>query len=199
MNLLQRIYTTVYRRVWIVSKEFATHTDATANGDFTMRYLDAKSLDAYEAFRPGQTAKAVERMEGGSRAILVCDGDQIVGCVWASTDRAYIPYIDRDIVLRPGEMYTHDAFTHPDYRRRGVATIRNSMLVREYKRLGYERAAGIVAFENHVGLRSAESAGYARVGVFACVRLGFRQLDLPGRGCEGEQKRFVSPLNRRGG
>jgi GNAT superfamily N-acetyltransferase len=159
-----------------------------------MCFLETSMLAEYATFRPGKRAEAEHRLAEGHRAILVCEGIRIVGCVWAATERAYVPYLNRDIILRPREMYTFDAFTHPDFRRRGVATLRNSFLSPEYRRQGYERAAGIVAFENHPGVRSAEAAGYMRQGVFGCVRLGITQIDLPGP--EVGSERFVRPLKR---
>jgi GNAT superfamily N-acetyltransferase len=199
MNLFQRLHTTIHRRVWILSKNLLRHEAAVDVSGLHMRFLEPDMLDAYTAFRPDQREKASIRLREGHRAVLVCDGDRIVGAVWAATGRAYIPYLDRDILLDAREIYTYDAFTLPEYRRRGIATIRNSFLAPEYRRLGYDRAAAIVAFENHVGLRSAEAAGYERVGEFFCVRFGIGQIDFAGANPSGDQVRFAAPVNRRGG
>lgn len=199
MTFWQRVYTSVHRRVWVLSKDLLLdEEDNPANTqEFHMRFLTTDSLEAYEAFRPGGRVSASRRLNAGHRAILVCDSERIVGCVWAATGRAYVPYLDRDIVLGPHEVYTFDAYTHPDFRRRGVSKIRNLFLIPEYRRMGYDRAAAIVAFENRPGIRSAEAAGYRQVGVFGCVRLGFTQIDLPCGTVGG--KRFARPLTRGGG
>lgn len=181
MNLFQRVYTTIYRRVWVLSKDLLRNEERAPDAvGLHACFLQPEMLDAYAAFRPGKLDEAVQRMEKGNRSVIVYEGERIVGCVWTAVDRAYIPYLNRDIILGPREIYTFDAFTHPDARRRGIATFRNTFLTPEYRRMGYERAAGIVAFENHTGIRSAEAAGYEREDVFGCVRLGLAQIDLPG-------------------
>lgn len=197
MNLWARVFTTLYRRVWIMAKDLTTHIASTESTPFELRLLDASSLAAYEAYRPGQGAKAWKRIEAGHQAILVCEGARIVGSVWTATKRAYIPYLDRDVLLSDHDVYTYDAFTHPEYRRRGVATLRNDLLVTQCQTTGYKRAAAVVAFENYVGLRSAAAAGYERLGSFACLRLGITQIDLPGATNSINIPRLVSPINRR--
>jgi hypothetical protein len=193
MNLVQRFYTTFYRRVWVLSKDLLRDEDRIPQThSFHMSFLEPAMLDAYAAFRPGKRDEAIERLRHGMRSIVVWDGDRIVGCVWAATERAYIPYLNRDIVLGPREIYTFDAFTHPEFRRRGIATIRNGFLTPAYRQMGYARAAGIVAFENFTGIRSAEAAGYKRVGVFSCLRFGISQIDRPGPNVG--QDRFVAPV-----
>jgi SAM-dependent methyltransferase len=88
-----------------------------------------------------------------------------------TTDRAYIPELDSDVVMRPGEAYMYDGYTRPDARSAGLDGAIRCFIFRSMREAGRHRLYSYVRGDNPVGLRAARrwqtSAGTVS---FASVR-----------------------------
>jgi ribosomal protein S18 acetylase RimI-like enzyme len=102
---------------------------------------------------------------------------QIAQVGTAATGRVYVPYLYRDLLLQPDDVYFYDSFTLPAYRGYGLAPARAAHMMHHYWQEGYRRVVCLVAVENQGGLRSVQKTGYQAVGLYSCLRFGPWQRD----------------------
>jgi len=178
-TLGMKLLTTFYRRVVVVERSLDTALPALDAGiEVEWRLLAERDLPAYWAFRPRVPERiARERLAGGDRCAVAWRDGRIVHCMWATRERGHSPYLRRDLLLAPDQVYLFDAHTAPAYRGYALALAAHGYLFRHCRAEGARRAVGIVAIENPLGARMVAKAGYARVGLYACLRLGPWQHD----------------------
>jgi hypothetical protein len=87
----------------------------------------------------------LERLSAGHRCFVGIDSatGKLANYRWLTTSAAYIPEIDRYVILKPGEVYSYDLNTLPGFRRRGIDTYARS---RTYQLLGDEGHTKILAY-----------------------------------------------------
>lgn len=96
-----------------------------------------------------------ERLKAGDVCFVAIDAhEKIAHSHWVSTSRAYIPELDMDVILGPGEAYMYNATTRPDVRGRGLfVTVRN-FFVKRLHADGYKTLFFYVRGDNYIGLRT---------------------------------------------
>ena len=69
-----------------------------------------------------QKKHAVERLRAGHHWYVSIEKEtgRLMTYRWASMTNAFIPEINRTIVLKPGEAYLYDLYTLPEFRRRRI-------------------------------------------------------------------------------
>ncbi|MBC7790287.1 MAG: GNAT family N-acetyltransferase [Anaerolineae bacterium] len=139
----------------------------------SIRLLGADEKENYLAFRPETPASLVtDRLGSGHLCFAARYQGRIIGATWATTKRAWIDYLDYDLPLRAGEVYTYDGFTLPEYRGHGVAPAISVHMLRYFAEAGYQRATRTILPENSASLRARKKAGYTPVGVMGYMRIG---------------------------
>ena len=68
---------------------------------------------------------ATERLEKGDRWFLAVEDrtGRLTNYRWVSTTTAFIPELDRELIVAPGEAYFYDLETLPEFRRRGIEAV----------------------------------------------------------------------------
>jgi GNAT superfamily N-acetyltransferase len=127
-----------------------------------------------------------ETLEERFAAGHVCFGGRWQGRLvytnWFAPRGAWLNWVRQQIECEPGEAYTYDAFTHPEFRGKQIAPAGSAHLLHYAKAAGYHRVIRATLTWNRPALRAHAKAGYHPYALIGCVRVG------------PWQKRFVRPL-----
>lgn len=169
-----KIFTTFYRRVVLVIRSLNDSIpDLRPSLPVAITILIERDLEAYKIFRPDQSIHIIhERLKHGDRCFAVWHEGNIVHAGWVTTKQGYVPYLHRDMILRPGDIRLYDHYTLRAYRGCGLANARGAHVLRQYREEGCRRAIGIVAIENKAAFGPVKALGYRSIGMFKCIRLG---------------------------
>lgn len=139
----------------------------------TIGFLGPGDIDAYLLFRPDATrAEFHRRLNSGHRCVGAWYEGRIVQAGWLTLGSAWIGSVGVEIPLAPGDAYTYESYTAPDFRRSDLATTRLAWVMRHLRDAGYRRLLAAVVPENRPGFRTIEKMGYRVVGIAGYVRLG---------------------------
>lgn len=165
---------TVYRRVILVERALDEPIpEVTALLPVVIDFLKETEVDEYVGFSPrGNPSETRRRLEAGQLCFVARYKGRLVCANWATTLAARIPYLDCTIQLAPGEVYTYELFTSPDFRGQNIAPAVKAQQLRHFRRAGYSRSVAAIVPENKASLRVDEKVGYRPYGVMGCVRLG---------------------------
>ena len=174
MSFAQRVITTVYRRMVVVTKEVQPRSMlVSADIPVDIRPIKHTDIEEYTRFKPFQRRAEVEqRLAQGHLCFAAFHDGRIAHAGWAATGRAAIPYIHSDIVLGPRDFYIYDSYTDPRFRRARLVVARSSAMHVYFSERGFQKSYGVIAFMNRGGLAVLEPAGYRRIGMYGCVRVG---------------------------
>ena len=168
---MAKIVTTFYRRVVVFSRSMdAVPPQIHLPFPARVAALQEKDLPEYLRFRPEQHPRVVQkRIDDGDQCFLIWSEGRIVHSGWVATQKKSDPYLRCTLVLKPGDIFLYDHYTHPSYRGRGLSTAREIFILPRYRREGYHRSLAIVAVENKPALRPFEAAGYHTIGMFTSL------------------------------
>jgi hypothetical protein len=188
-RLVEKVATTFYRRTVVLAQSIPP-PDA-ADGTRRLEEVDLASLKRvrrravelhdlsvsdiadYLRLRPDQTAELVRRrLARGDRCRVVRRDAGIVHAGWLARDRVDVPYLDGQLVLGAGDLYSYDSFTAPGWRGRWLAPARHLDLLSGAAGREARRLLVLVAVENRSGLRVFAKLGYRTVGRYTMARLG---------------------------
>lgn len=172
--LTMKAITTFYRRMVLLDRDLSDPLpEVEPRPPMELRQATSADLPAYRAFHPDQPEAVAEaRFARGDECFAVWDEGRIVHAAWAATERAYVGYLRRDLVLQPDEMYAYDAFTRPSHRGMGLCSLRGIHMLQHYRERGYAHSFGLAAVENQAGFAQVRAVGYVPTGLYTCVRLG---------------------------
>jgi ribosomal protein S18 acetylase RimI-like enzyme len=178
--LVMKILTTFYRRMFLMVRPLNTTIPYMhPRLPVTIQRLTEKDLSAYSRFRPDQCMNVIRaRLTRGDQFFAAWNEGHIVHAVWVSIERVYVPYLRRDLILQPGDVYLYDSFTSPAYRGYDLAAARSVHMMHHYQQEGYRRMVCLIAVENESGLRAVQKLGYQSVGLCSCLCCGPWQHDL---------------------
>jgi ubiquinone/menaquinone biosynthesis C-methylase UbiE len=155
----------------------------------TVREVRAPEVAALkDGLDPTQPLEEITcRFQRGDRAFAAVDGDGAgVHTRWLTTSRAYIPEIDREIVLGRHQAYFYNGYTRPDRRRRGIDGLVRSLIFATLRPEGITAVYSYVRRDNPVGLRAAArwqrpvgTVWYVRIGRSRRFVFGARQSAFP--------------------
>lgn len=132
--------------------------------------------------RPPEPVEALLRrlFAHGDRCFVAREGERVIAALWVARGptQVRVRYLLCELALSPGDAYVYDVFTAPERRGRGVVTALYAHVALALAASGSERAVMLVRVHNTANLRAAARAGYARLGILACIAAGGRMLHL---------------------
>jgi hypothetical protein len=196
--LAAKALTTAYRRMLCLVYPLQGRTIPVYNAqlDVEFRLLQAEHIDGYLRFRPSAARRNIQRrLEQGHRCITSWHDDRIVDAGWTGAGAVFVPYLERFICLAPGDIYSYDAYTLPEYRGYGLYMARNSYTARRNQKEGCERSIALVAPENYTAWLVLTRSGLETIGQYSFLRIPLRgiywQRAVAGRTLPG----LVSPAS----
>jgi len=139
--------------------------------DVTFGMLQPNDIDAYLRFRRNTQRSTVEqRMLHGDRCYVTWYQKEIVDACWTATGMIYVPYIKRYLRIPPGDVYSFDSYTAPEFRGRGIYMARNSYTARLHQSQGLSRSIALVAFENYSAWLILTRSGLETLGAYHYLR-----------------------------
>ena len=165
---------TVYRRVVLVERALDEPVpEVAARLPLVIDLLKESEVDEYVGLFPrGNPSETRRRLRAGQLCFVARYKGRLVCANWATTKAAQLPYLDCAIQLAPGEVYTYELFTSPDFRGQNIAPVVKAQQLRHFRRAGYSRSVAAIVPENKASLRADEKVGYRPYGVMGCVKLG---------------------------
>jgi RimJ/RimL family protein N-acetyltransferase len=173
-SLAMKVSTTFYRRMILMVRPLDdTIPSPWPRLPVVFKILTKEDLPAYHRFRPDRRTSLIQNsLARGEQCFVAWYQGRIVHAGTMATGRVYVSYLRRHLILRPGEVYSHDSFTLPAYRGYGLAPARHAHVMRSFHQEGYRRIACLVAVENKAGFRVVEKLGYQAMGLYSCLRVG---------------------------
>jgi len=169
-----KMITTFYRRAIVVARPI-DHTIPEVNPrlPIVMTLLKEGDLPGYIQLRPDQDLNMIRmRLANGDQCFAVWHDGRIVHTGWVTTKPKDEPYLRRQLILQPEDIFLYDHYTHPSLRHLGLAQARDVHILHHYRDEGYHRSVAIVAMENKAAFRPFKAVGYYSIGMFKCLRFG---------------------------
>ena len=183
-----KLLTTVYRRMLCLVYPLQGRRIPvySAQLEVEFRLLQPDDVAAYKTFRPNVAQRKIERrLEQGHRCFTSWHGEKIIDAGWTATGTVAVPYLGRVLCLEPGDIYSYDAYTLPEYRGYGLYMARNSFTARTNQKEGFKRSVALVAPENYTAWLILTRSGLETIGEYSFVRLPLRgiywQRAIPGK------------------
>ena len=135
--------------------------------------LEADQIDEYLAFRPGQSGDMIRRRFADGQWCFVgrCDG-RMAATSWVCRRRAWLDFLDCEILLADGVCYPHDTYALPEFRGLGVSDVVSAFRTAYFRKAGYDLSIGIVEPENRAAMRRSKRKRTPVIGQLDCIRLG---------------------------
>jgi GNAT superfamily N-acetyltransferase len=162
-------------------------------------FLDPEDVEAYLELRPQESlAQVQERLLRGHRCLSARVQGRIVHVRWSSTESVPVAALGCTFRLAPGNELGYGTFTHPDFRRFGLARAVRTEMMRRLGEEGITRSLAIVEPENPPAVRFYERLGLRRIGTIGSVGAGRARLcfcrtnrgePAPGSICRGTGRR----------
>jgi GNAT superfamily N-acetyltransferase len=167
----------VYRRLMLLERRLDEPiVELPLPDGIVVRRIEREHLDAYQAFRSGPDgAEGARRLDEGQWGFAAWYDGRIVGAGWTSSGRASIPYLDWELALAADEAYSHDVFTAPEFRGRGLAPAARIDLLRYARERGCRRILSALLPENTSGWRMPALIGFRPIGWIGYVGAGRRR------------------------
>jgi GNAT superfamily N-acetyltransferase len=168
-----KVITTFYRRMFAFVCPLDVPVPEQGPGGPAVVLLDEAQMADYCRLRPKQSPELVRRrLAAGHECFLVRQHGELVHAGWVGAGRVLVPYLNRDLLLEPHEIYTYDVFTRPDRRGQGHAVVRFQEMQRRYLERGYRSTFSLVAVENRAGMALTFKSQGRIVGTYRAVRVG---------------------------
>jgi hypothetical protein len=101
--------------------------------------------------------EAADRLMRGDRWFIGIDRvtGKLTNHRWISFTRTFIPELNRDLVVKPGQAYVYDLETAPEFRRRGIEAIMRQFTYDSLRRsYGVRSIVVYICADNHASLRA---------------------------------------------
>lgn len=135
--------------------------------------LSSADLAEYLRFYPlAGLSELQRRLSQGHRCYASWYQGQIVDVTWIAAGRAYIDYLDRDILLHPQDAYLYDSFTSPAFRGRGLYAAKLAYISHRCKEEGYSRTVAVYAMENKAVYKMLARLNTQYVGTYYRLKIG---------------------------
>ena len=137
--------------------------------------LREDEVDAFLAFNPESSRPEVERrMRANDRCHVARDGERLVSARWVSLSEGRVAYLRLAFPLGEGEAFFYDAYTVPEWRRRGVAGAVSAAMIARLEADGFTKLLSAALPENPEGLALGSSTS-APAEVLVSVGFGRRR------------------------
>jgi GNAT superfamily N-acetyltransferase len=142
--------------------------------------LGAGDAALYREFRPDSAAELDRRLRAGHACFVAVSAGRVVAVTWVAVGPVKVPYLEREIVPGPGELYLFDIYVAPDQRGARLAPRIFATIAELHRAQGYRRALCLIALYNRSSIRSHERLGFRRVGSIHAIAGGtIRTADVP--------------------
>jgi len=130
----------------------------------------------------------IDRLCAGKRCFIGIDSatGKLANYRWIATWSEYIPEIGRDIVLGPGEVYSYDLRTLPEFRRRGIDSYTRNRTYQRLRDQGFRKVYAYIRADNFPMRKSSRPllkpigrVWYLRFRGSKCFVFGDRRNGLP--------------------
>lgn len=173
--LIAKAITTVYRRMLFLVYPLKSRTIPHFRSTLAMKFsvLTSGDIDAYRRFRPNTPlAELHARFARHDRCFASWYQGEIVDAGWVAANSVYVPYLERFLLLEPGDLCHYDSYTNPAFRGRGLFMARNSFTAECNQSEGFLRSIALVAVENRASWRVLLKSGLETRGLYTYLRLG---------------------------
>lgn len=145
-----------------------------ARDDVRWAPLVEADVPALLRISPTLTEPDVRRLWAeGQECLTAWIDDTLVFYRWDSAGPAYLPYLDRTFLPRPGDLLLSQVFTLPEYRTRGLLSASSAFVVSRARERGARRVVALVAWWNRPTLHVArEKYRHTVAGTVGYWRLG---------------------------
>lgn len=139
---------------------------------FRLDIVRESDIDLVTRLRPAAYSRRVvaDRLAQGHLCFLGRLGPEAVHIRWLYTRPVYLPYLGRTLDLRPGEVYSDEAYILSAYRGRNLYSRTLSLLGSRLTDLGIRRLIVLSASWNRIIIARLEETGLKRVGECGVVR-----------------------------
>ena len=96
----------------------------------------------------------------------------IIDASWVGTRCVPVPYLHRDLLLEPGDIYLYDSFTAEAFRGRGLYPEKVVWILHRCRDEGFVRSFALIAVENRMPHRLVKRVAADYLGTYHCARLG---------------------------
>jgi len=133
---------------------------------FRLEQVKEKDLSHLIKMRPGfyDLSLLQKRKKDGHICFLGLSGQKPIHLRWVFIRSIYLPYLQRKLILYPGEVYVDEAYTLPGYRQKGVYSYAGYLMRHALKELGFDRLICMFASWNLSPQSQAERMGLEKVG-----------------------------------
>lgn len=99
----------------------------------------------------------LERFHEGHRCFMGIEDEtgRLTNYRWVNTSAAYIPEIDRHLILKPGEAYIYDLNTLPEFRRRGIDAYTRQYTYSYLRDSGFTKIYAYILGNNYPSLQAS--------------------------------------------
>jgi hypothetical protein len=99
----------------------------------------------------------LDRFHQGHRCFLGIEEKtgKLTNYRWVNTTSAFIPELDRYLILNPGEAYIYDLNTLPEFRRRGIDAYTRHFTYSHLRDTGYKRVLAYIRGDNEPSLKAS--------------------------------------------
>ena len=96
----------------------------------------------------------LKRFNDGDRCFLGIEEEtgRLANYRWINTSAAFIPELNRYLILKPGEAYAYDLNTLPEFRRRGIDAFTRHYTYSYIRDIGYKKMLAYIHSDNRPSL-----------------------------------------------
>jgi GNAT superfamily N-acetyltransferase len=188
---------TVYRRLAVYA--FPIDKSLPEPGDVQAELGLLDDVAEYLELLPQADAAEIHaRLRDGHRCLVARSDGRIVHVRWSSTESVWVDVLGCMFHLAPGHELGYGTFTHPDFRRYGLAGAVRAEMIRRLRNEGITCSLAIVEPENMPSVRFNAKFGSRRIGVIGAAGAGSarycfcrtnRGETVPGTMCGAKRKR----------
>lgn len=130
----------------------------------------------------------LERFNQGHRCFLGIEENtgKLTNYRWVNTSAAFIPELDRYLILKEGDAYVYDLNTLPEFRRRGIDAYTRYYAYNHLRQTGYKRILAYIHGDNYPSLSASRHllrpigrVWYVQFRGCAPIMLGGRSANFP--------------------
>jgi hypothetical protein len=162
----------VYRQLDVVVGPTPTG-DYQATVPVSGEILDESGIDEYLKLRPDQDRALIEaRFAAGDLCFVGRVRGALASASWTARGRAWIDYLECEILLGGGLAYAYDSYVEPKFRGKGVLGPGIRLRAETLRASGHDRVIGLLWPQNPAAWHRSSRRGDERIGRIRRYRIG---------------------------
>ena len=140
--------------------------------------LTREEAPKVQAINPSMSEAEVRRRLGeGQECLLYWIEGSLVHYRWFTKQPAYFPYLGKTVCPQEGDLLSSGSFTHPAFRRRGIASYSFISMLHRARDQGSMRNVGIMDWWNAISFHVHwENTPFTLVGTIGYWNVGLRKI-----------------------